>query len=120
MEEISFYAPEARRKAMEALEKAKELEANRLLNGYKYVKEDKVTVKLKKYRIMEEKNEYGHRKTEFDGRKARVLSPHPHEDATAICIGADYTTVGWGLVFKREDTEETFFVFYPTEIQWLK
>lgn len=48
MEEISFYAPEARRKAMEALEKAKELEANRLLNGYKYVKEDKVTVKLKK------------------------------------------------------------------------
>lgn len=68
---------------------------------------------------MEEKNEYGHRKTEFDGRKARILSPHPHAGVISICRGADYTNVGWGLVFEREDTHESFFVFYPTEIRWM-
>jgi hypothetical protein len=64
-------------------------------------------------------NEHGYRKTELDGKKARVLNKHPHNGATAVCVGCDRTLVGWGMVFKRLDTGETFFVFKPRDIEWI-
>jgi hypothetical protein len=64
-------------------------------------------------------NEHGYRKTEFDGKKARILKKHPHFGAIAMCVGCDRTLIGWGLVFKRLDTNETFFIFKPNEIEWV-
>jgi len=59
------------------------------------------------------------KQTPYDGKKALILKGHPHEDAVALCQGADSTPLGWGLIFKREDTGESFFVFDPKEVQWI-
>lgn len=59
------------------------------------------------------------RETPYDGKKALIQDGHPHKGTVAICQGADQTPLGWGLVFKREDTGESFFVFDPDEVKWI-
>lgn len=49
MDEIGFYKPEAKSKAIEALEKAKKLEQDKIEKGYRYIKEGRATIKLKRY-----------------------------------------------------------------------
>lgn len=58
------------------------------------------------------------RSTKFDGRKAMIIGDHPHEGATATCQGAEKTPIGFGLVFKNDNTDEEFFVFKPENITW--
>ena len=58
-------------------------------------------------------------KTKFDGKKALIVGKkHPHNGATCECMGLEETNVGLGLVFKRNDTNEEFFVFKPEDIIW--
>lgn len=64
-----------------------------------------------------QRNKDGYIETSYDGVRVQVSGNHPHKGATAICLGADRTLIGFGMVFKREDTGETFFVFRPDEVK---
>lgn len=64
-------------------------------------------------------NQYGYRVTPYDGKEAKIIGNHPHAGVVAVCVGCDRTLAGWGVVFKRIDTGETFFVFRPSEVKWL-
>jgi hypothetical protein len=59
------------------------------------------------------------RTTPFDGKKAVIIGDHPHADAVAICQRAEYTNIGWGMVFKRTDDDTEFFVFNKKNAKWL-
>jgi hypothetical protein len=65
-----------------------------------------------------EKNDNDLVKTQFDGKTAFVIGDHPHRGAFAICLGADTTHAGPGLVFENINTKERFFVFKPNHIEW--
>jgi len=60
-----------------------------------------------------------HKKTKFDGKKAMIIGDHPHEGATSICLGADKTNCGWGILFKNTNSEEEFYVFDGKNIKWI-
>jgi len=60
-----------------------------------------------------------HKETQFDNKKALILNSHPHKGEIAVCCGADYTNIGWGLKFKNIETREEFYVFNGKEVQWL-
>ncbi len=60
------------------------------------------------------------KQTPYDGKKAMVIGDHPHAGATVICLGAEATPSGWGMVFKNVNTDEEFFVFNgKLHIKWL-
>jgi len=67
-----------------------------------------------------EKEESKRRKTSYDNKEAFIIGDHPHEGATAICLGCEHTNVGWGFVFKNINTEEEFFIFKPENLKWKK
>lgn len=67
-----------------------------------------------------EKNENGLIKTPYDGKEAMIIGNHPHEGASAICLGCDTTNAGPGLMFENKNTEERFFVFNPNNVAWKK
>lgn len=56
------------------------------------------------------------RTTPFDGKEALIVGDHPHAGESATCLRAEYTPIGWGLVFKGE--HESFFVFEPEFLKW--
>lgn len=58
--------------------------------------------------------------TPYDGRKALIIGDHPHKDEIAVCLGAEITLLGWGLVFESETQNMgSFFVFDPKNVKWL-
>jgi len=54
----------------------------------------------------------------YDGKKALIIGKHPHAGTLAVCLGREYALNRLGLVFKREDTGEEFFVFEGFHIKW--
>lgn len=61
-----------------------------------------------------------HKKTDFFGKKAMIIGKgHPHYNATAICMGAGNTDIGWGMKFKNINTNEEFYVFDGEEVMFL-
>ena len=51
----------------------------------------------------------------------RITNPkHPHFNAIGDVVRAKHTTIGFGLVVKRHDTQETFLVFNPEDIKITK
>ena len=58
--------------------------------------------------------------TTYDGKKAVITgADHPHKDEVAICIGAEYTSVGWAIKWQAVDSNEAFLTTRGTEIKWL-
>ncbi|HRO48502.1 hypothetical protein [Agriterribacter sp.] len=58
--------------------------------------------------------------TTYDGKKAVIISSgHPHKDEVAICIGAEYTSMGWAIKWKTVESDEAFLTTRGTEIKWL-
>ena len=52
-------------------------------------------------------------------KEAIIIGDHPHQGAKAVCIGSEKTGIGKeGLKFKRFDTNEEFFVFDESKIEW--
>lgn len=66
-----------------------------------------------------EKNKYNYYKTIFDDRKGLICGDHPHAGAVATCLGCDSTHAGPGLIFKNDNSDETFFVFKPIHVKWI-
>jgi len=60
-----------------------------------------------------------HKNTEFDNKKALILNDHPHSGETAICLGADKTTIGWAMKFRNEDTNIEFYVWNGKDVRWI-
>lgn len=60
-------------------------------------------------------------KTDFDGKEALVIcKDHPHYNSTAICLGADYTAIGWAMKFRNVNSNEEFYVFDGKKVSWKK
>lgn len=56
--------------------------------------------------------------TTYDGEKAVIMSLNqPHKDEVAICIGAEYTSLGWAIKWKAGESEESFLTTRGTEIK---
>lgn len=48
-------------------------------------------------------------KTDFDGKKAKIIGIHPHNGSTAVCQGTSKTLSGWGMIFKCEEDKTRVF-----------
>ena len=61
-------------------------------------------------------------KTRFDGKQAMVVDKeHPHFSAIDTSMGVEFvgTLNKYGMVFKRIDTGEEFFVFNGKQTKWI-
>lgn len=71
-------------------------------------------------KIRENMNSPQYESTKYDGKRGKVIAKnHPHHNSIAVCKGAAKTGLGWGIIFKREDTKEEFFIFDGKDIQWI-
>ena len=69
---------------------------------------------------MEHKDTEKHKDTEHFWYKAYITyKKHPHFWATCVCLWADKTQVWWAMKFRNMNTDEEFYVFDWSMIQWL-
>ena len=56
--------------------------------------------------------------SEFDGKRVKLIKPHPHAGEYGTIIGQGRTPVGNGLIIQLDGTDQSCFAFNIDDFRW--